>query len=149
MGRDDDGEPILLVDEDSRRRRANYSRGNFSVTSSPQQRGHQGSLDQAFASGSLAVEDPVSPTFALALYSGVLSRMSRALGPLDILSRGCRPSRTAYLLLVQVMWVHRAVGGDSGEVIGPFMHVGTYPTRHLATLRESELLPAFSGPSPG
>ena len=35
-------------------------------------------------------------------------------------------------LFVQVMWVHRAVGGDSGEVIGPFMHVGTYPTRHLA-----------------
>ena len=101
MGRDDDGEPILLVDEDSRRRRANYSRGNFSVTSSPQQRGHQGSLDQAFASGSLAVEDPVSPTFGLALHSGVLSRMSRALGPLDILSRGCRPSRTAYLLLFQ------------------------------------------------
>ena len=29
------------------------------------------------------------------------------------------------------------------------MHVGTYPTRHLATLRESELLPAFSGPWPG
>src|SRR6266567_4314116 len=55
MGRDDDGEPILLVDEDSRRRRANYSRGNFSVTSSPQQRGHKGSLDQAFASGSPAV----------------------------------------------------------------------------------------------
>ncbi len=49
-------------------------------------------------------------------------------------------------LFVQVKWVHRAPGGDSGEVIGPFMHVGTYPTRHLATLRESELLPAFSGP---
>ncbi len=41
MGRDDDGEPILLVDGDSRRRRANYSRGNFSVTSSPQQWGHE------------------------------------------------------------------------------------------------------------
>src|SRR2546425_766776 len=65
MGRDDDGEPILLVDGDSRRRRANYSRGNFSVTSSPQQRGHEGSLDQAFASGSLAVEDPVSPAVGL------------------------------------------------------------------------------------
>ena len=44
------------------------------------------------------------------------------------------------------LWVHRALGGDSGEVVDPFMHVGTYPTRHLATLRESELLPAFSGP---
>lgn len=122
--------------------------------------------------------------------------MSRALGPLDIFSRGCRPSRTAHLplsrtfgpvrtvtadrwcyigasidprrgrhrrlpptlctrnhnpatscsktprgllapledpgLFVQVMWVHRAPGGDSGDVVDPFMHVGTYPTRHLA-----------------
>ena len=30
------------------------------------------------------------------------------------------------------LWVHRALGGDSGEVVNPFMHVGTYPTRHLA-----------------
>src|SRR5207245_10251253 len=101
MGRDDDGEPILLVDEDSRRRRANYSRGNFSVTSSPQQRGHKGSLDQAFASGSLAVEDPVSPTFALALYSGVLSRMTRASAALDIFSSVCPASQTAYLPCIQ------------------------------------------------
>ena len=49
-------------------------------------------------------------------------------------------------LFVHVMWLHRAVGGDSGALVVPFMHVGTYPTRHLATLRESELLPAFSGP---
>ena len=49
-------------------------------------------------------------------------------------------------LFVHVMWLHRAVGGDSRALVGPFMHVGTYPTRHLATLRESELLPAFSGP---
>ena len=49
-------------------------------------------------------------------------------------------------LFVHVMWLHRVVGGDSGALVVPFMHVGTYPTRHLATLRESELLPAFSGP---
>ena len=49
-------------------------------------------------------------------------------------------------LFVPVMWLHRAAGGDSGALVVPFMHVGTYPTRHLATLRESELLPAFSGP---
>ncbi len=30
-------------------------------------------------------------------------------------------------------WFHRAPGRDSGELVGPFMHVGTYPTRHLAT----------------
>src|SRR5688500_5347816 len=45
-----------------------------------------------------------------------------------------------------VMCLHRAAGGDSGPLVVPFMHVGTYPIRHLATLRESELLPAFSGP---
>ena len=49
-------------------------------------------------------------------------------------------------LFVHVMWLHRAAGGDSGALVVPFMHVGTYPTRHLATLRESELLPAFNGP---
>ena len=35
---------------------------------------------------------------------------------------------------------------DSGALVVPFMRVGTYPTRHLATLRESELLPALTGP---
>jgi len=38
------------------------------------------------------------------------------------------------------MWFHRVLRGDSGALVDPFMHVGTYPTRHLATLRESELL---------
>ena len=45
--------------------------------------------------------------------------------------------------------VHRVPGRDSGDLVDPFMHAGTYPARHLATLRESELLPAFSGASPG
>ena len=47
------------------------------------------------------------------------------------------------------LWVHRVLGGDSGALVDPFKHVVTYTTRHLATLRESELLPSFSGPSPG
>jgi hypothetical protein len=42
-----------------------------------------------------------------------------------------------------------APGRDSGDLVDPFMRAGTYPARHLATLRESELLPAFSGASPG
>ena len=37
-------------------------------------------------------------------------------------------------LFVHVKWLHRVAGGDSGALVGPFMHVGTYPTRHLATL---------------
>src|SRR5919199_2679734 len=49
-------------------------------------------------------------------------------------------------LFVHVMWLHRAAGGDSGGLVVPFIHVGTYPTKHFASLRESELLPAFSGP---
>ena len=49
-------------------------------------------------------------------------------------------------LFGHVMWLHLAAGGYSGALVVPFMHGGTYPTRHLATLRESELLPAFSGP---
>ena len=35
-------------------------------------------------------------------------------------------------LFVQLMWLHRVVGGDSGALVVPFMRVGTYPTRHLA-----------------
>jgi hypothetical protein len=46
-------------------------------------------------------------------------------------------------------WLHRVPSGDSGALVDPFMRVGTYPTRHLATLRESELLPAFAGPYAG
>ena len=42
-------------------------------------------------------------------------------------------------------WIRRAGGWDSGALVGPFMHAGTYPARHLATLRESQLLPPFRG----
>ena len=49
-------------------------------------------------------------------------------------------------LFVHLMWVHGAADGDSRALVELFMHVGTYPTRHLATLRESELLPVLSGP---
>src|ERR687890_1380487 len=49
-------------------------------------------------------------------------------------------------LFVHIMWLHRAAGGGSGALVVPFTHPGTYPTRHFATLKESELLPAFSGP---
>ncbi len=39
-------------------------------------------------------------------------------------------------------WVRRAPPGrDSGDLVDPFMHAGTYPARHLATLRGSELPP--------
>ena len=40
---------------------------------------------------------------------------------------------------------HRVNTGDSGEVVTPFMRVGTYPTRNFATLGPSELRPPFAG----
>ena len=55
-------------------------------------------------------------------------------------------SRWEFVDCSSTRWVHRVPSGDSGALVDPFMHVGTYPTRHLATLRESELLPSFAGP---
>ena len=43
--------------------------------------------------------------------------------------------------------LHRGQEGDSEEVVPPFMHVGTYPTRNFATLGPSELRPPFAGAS--
>jgi len=43
---------------------------------------------------------------------------------------------------IQFHWVFV---GDSGEVITPFMQVGTYPTRNFATFGPSELRPPFTG----
>ena len=101
MGRADGEVPNRGVDGSSRPRRACYPRGNFSVISSPHQWGHGCSLSLAFASGSLALEDPVRPAFGFALYDGFLSHLSRPLGPLDSFSRGCHPSQTAHLPLSQ------------------------------------------------
>jgi len=44
------------------------------------------------------------------------------------------------------MWVRGVGPRDSVEIIDPFMHVVNYTTRHLATLRELELLPPFTSP---
>ena len=101
MGRADGEVPNRGVDGSSHPRRACYPRGNFSVTIGPHQWGLSRSLSPAFASGSLAGEDPVRPAFGFALYNGFLSHLSRPLGPLDSFARGCRPSRTAHLPLSQ------------------------------------------------
>jgi len=42
------------------------------------------------------------------------------------------------------MWVRGCEGRDSVQVIDPFMHVVNYTTRHMATLRELELLPPLT-----
>ena len=46
---------------------------------------------------------------------------------------------------VPIAVVSRDSGQDSGYVVNPFMRVTKYMTRHLATLRESQLLPPFTG----
>ena len=101
MGRADGEVPNSAVDRSSRALRACYPRGNFSVTIGPHQWGFDRSLSPAFASVSLALEDPVRPAFGFALYNGFLSHLSRPLGPLNSFSRGCCPSQTAYLPLSQ------------------------------------------------
>ena len=54
----------------------------------------------------------------------------------------CRVAASSRLF--QFQWAHV---GDSGEVVTPFMRVGTYPTRNFATFGPSELRPPFTGAS--
>ena len=83
----------------SRPRRAGYSRGNFSAMPGPHRRGHERSLGPGFPPAPPAFKGAVSPAFGLALYGGVLTRLSRALGTPDAFSGVCRPSQTAHLTL--------------------------------------------------
>ena len=61
--------------------------------------GTVGSLGPAFAPRTLIFEIRVKPAFALALYGGFLTPLSRPLGALDIFSRAWRPTQTAHLSL--------------------------------------------------
>ncbi len=83
----------------SRPRQLCYPQGSFSVTPSPQQKGHRGSLGPAFAPAPLSGRGTVRPAFALALHGGFLTHLSRPLGAGDIFSPACRPSQTAHQLL--------------------------------------------------
>jgi hypothetical protein len=83
----------------SRARQLCYPRSNFSVISRPHQGAHRGSLDQTFVFGFLLVRNPIRLTFALALYTGFLTRLSQPLGTHDILSTVCHPSQTVHLPL--------------------------------------------------
>ena len=50
---------------------------------------------------------------------------------------GVFPSSHEYSASSQKFQVHRSDIGDSGEVVTPFMQVGTYPTKNFATLGQS------------
>ena len=58
---------------------------------------HNGSLGPTFVSWALILRVHVKPAFALALYGGFLTRLSRPLGALVIFLRAWRPTQTAYL----------------------------------------------------
>ena len=60
---------------------------------------------------------------------------------------GVFPSSHNVSASARTIQFHRKYEGDSGEVVIPFMHVGTYPTRNFATLGPSELRPPFTGAS--
>ena len=99
MGRADIDVANRGVDGGSRPRRPCYPRGNFSVMPGPHRWGHERSLGRGFPARPLTVKGLVRPAFALALYGGVLTRLSRPLGARVIFSRACRPSQTAHLTL--------------------------------------------------
>lgn len=50
---------------------------------------------------------------------------------------GVFPSSHEYSASSQKLQFHRSDVGDSGEVVTPFMQVGTYPTKNFATLGQS------------
>jgi len=53
------------------------------------------------------------------------------------------PSNCLYTVSSQQIQIHSTNTGDSGEVVTPFMRVGTYPTRYFATLGPLGLQPPF------
>ena len=123
MGRADVDVANRGVDVGSRPRRPCYPRGNFSVMPGPHQGGHERSLGHGFPAEPLAVKGSVKPAFALALYGGVLTRLSRPLGARVIFLRACRPSRTAHPTLSpstrEGLGSQAGVGGVSLPPLGP------------------------------
>lgn len=65
----------------------------------PHRWGHERSLGLGFPAEPLVFKGSVRPAFALALYDGFLTRLSRPLGTRVTFLRVCRPSRTAHLAL--------------------------------------------------
>jgi len=55
------------------------------------------------------------------------------------------PSNLKKTVSSQLIQIHYINIGDSGEVVTPFIHVGTYPTRYFTTLGPLRLQPPFIG----
>ena len=111
------------VDMNSRARQLCYPRSNFSVIPRPHQGGQRSSLSHTFVFGFLLIGKPIRLTFAFALSTGFLTRLSQPLGPadikfenrslfrkstiFDIFSAGCHPSQTVHLLLSTLLCEQR------------------------------------------
>ena len=80
----------------SRARQLCYPRSNFLVNTNPQSRRIDGSLDLTFVTEIDLVTIPVRHAFALALYTGFLTRLSIPLGAIDTFSTACHPSQTVH-----------------------------------------------------
>ena len=65
--------------------------------------------------------------FAMKVKSGKMNDYRKKLGEIW-------PDLTTFLDRNKVLQFRRAPGRDSGEVVTPFVQVGTYPTRNFATL---------------
>ena len=96
IGRADIDVASRAVDTSSRARQLCYPRSNFLVNTSPQSRRTNGSLDLTFVTEINLVMIPVRLTFALALYTGFLTRLSQPLGAIDTFSTACHPSQTVH-----------------------------------------------------
>jgi hypothetical protein len=96
IGRADIDVASRAVDMSSRARQLCYPRSNFLVNTSPQSRRTNGSLDLTFVTEIHLVRIPVRQAFALALYTGFLTRLSLPLGAIDIFSTACHPSQTVH-----------------------------------------------------
>jgi len=63
---------------------------------------------------------------------------------LTVKVHGVFPSSRKYSVSSRKIQFRWANAGDSKEVVTPFMHDGTYPSRNFATLGPSELQPPFT-----
>jgi hypothetical protein len=74
-------------------------------------------------------------------YAGRIRRKCRA----TVKVHRVFPSRRSVFASSRRFQIHWGGVGDSGEVVKPFMQVGTYPTRNFATLEPSEIQLPFTG----
>ena len=131
IGRADIDVASRAVDTSSRARQLCYPRSNFLVNTNPQSRRIDGSLDLTFVTEIDLVTIPVRLAFALALYTGFLTRLSQPLGAIDTFSTACHPSQTVHQQLSSFRvsnakfkkWCYIGVSTKSGDFASSDSHL--------------------------